>query len=154
MAVTIKWNGDKIMRQVQAEATRRLALAVSFVVVKVKENISTSSNRGATPSKSGEFPHADLGTLRNSIRGEVDAKRLQGRVGTNLFYARILELGHDKTTVIVPKKGKFLRFVLPSGEVVFTKRVVMKPLSPRPFLRRTLNEERTKVDRILRVGRV
>ncbi len=122
MAVTIKWNGPRVMRQVEAEAVRRLAMATAHVVVKVKENISTSSQRGANPSDPGELPHADLGTLRNSIRGEVSARRLRGRVGTNLFYARFLELS-------------------------------TKNMAARPFLRRTLNEQKQRVRRILSRGR-
>ena len=122
MAVTVKWNGDRFMRQVQAEAVRRLAMATAHVVVKVKENISTSSQRGANPSDPGEFPHANLGTLRNSIRGEVNARRLRGRVGSNLFYSKFLEIG-------------------------------TKFMAARPFLRRTLNEQRQRVRRILSRGR-
>lgn len=46
---------------------------------------------GATRSLPGEPPRKQLGHLRRSVAYEVDGN--VGRVGTNLLYGRILELG-------------------------------------------------------------
>lgn len=145
MAVTIVWHGDKILRQIDAKAAVNLASAVSHVVAKVKQNISISSQKGFNRSKPGEFPHAETGVLRNSIRGEVNQKLLRGRIGTNLVYARILELGG----IITPKSAGALAFMTPQGNLVLAKSVT---IAARPYLRRTLNEEWRKIRRILVAG--
>jgi len=67
----------------------------------------------------------DTGRLRRSIIGRVQGSRLV--IGTNLIYAGI----HQEGGVIVPKKGKALRFSVGGGKSIFAKRVV---IPARPFL--------------------
>lgn len=66
------------------------------------------------------------GMLMRSVTFAVDSGASLVRVGTNLKYARIHQLGG----VIVPKNRKFLRFPI-GGQFVFAKKVIMPA---RPFL--------------------
>jgi len=65
------------------------------------------------------------GQLRKSITYAVEPGQV--RIGTNLKYGRIHQLGG----VITPKTKKFLRFPIGGGQFVFAKRVVMPA---RPFI--------------------
>ena len=66
------------------------------------------------------------GRLRQSIQTAVDPHGLRARVGTNVIYARIHELGGT----IRPKTQQYLRF--PIGDSWVTVREVTIP--PRPYL--------------------
>ena len=51
------------------------------------------------------------GSLRSSIRADIDAARLEGTVGTNIVYAKIHEYGGTtKPHRIEPRNAKALRF--------------------------------------------
>src|SRR5690606_2259671 len=88
---------------------------------------TTASGRlvGLDPSKPGEPPHVLSGRLRQSIthQVEVGSNYVRGRVGTNVEYARRLELGFIGTDA--------------AGRNVNQ--------APRPFLRPTLAEERAEI---------
>lgn len=73
---------------------------------------------GSAPSKPGEAPHKQTGTLRSSIAWSVDRERLVVRIGTALKYGKYLELGTAK-------------------------------MQPRPFLRPTLANHKTKYAALL-----
>lgn len=83
---------------------------------------------------SGQVLKRKTGKLANSLTyrliGNSDAE-----VGTNLIYAAIHEYGGE----IRPKNKKFLHWVSPTGEQVFTKGPVLMP--ERPFLRPALEKE-------------
>ncbi|MBW1666717.1 MAG: phage virion morphogenesis protein [Deltaproteobacteria bacterium] len=70
------------------------------------------------------------GHLRRSIRSQtvIRGDEVEGRIGTNVLYARI----HEKGGVITPKRAKVLRFQIPGVGWRSAKRVVMPA---RPFLR-------------------
>lgn len=103
----------------------------------------------------------DTGRLRSSITHDVRGAGMlaQGIVGTNVIYARIHEYGG----IILPKKGKYLRFEVPvttagprggkrkGKQVVFARKVTIKPkryfarsrdliLMNERFLRRVTND--------------
>ncbi len=67
------------------------------------------------------------GLLMRSVTFAVDAGANLVRVGTNLKYGRIHQLGG----VIVPKNRKFLRFPIGGGQFMFAKKVTMPA---RPYL--------------------
>jgi len=67
------------------------------------------------------------GHLMKSISFAIDAEAGAVRIGTNLLYARIHQLGG----VIVPKSRKFLRFPIGGGQFMFAKKVTMPA---RPYL--------------------
>jgi len=55
--------------------------------------------------------HVRSGTLRSSIRIEIDSAKLEGIVGTNVIYAKIHEFGGTtKAHIIRPRNAKVLRF--------------------------------------------
>jgi len=67
--------------------------------------------------------HTPVGTgrLKNSIRPIVNPNKFEGRIVTDVPYARFVEFGHRR--VIVPVRRKALRFFV-DGREVFSKRVV------------------------------
>lgn len=79
---------------------------------------------------SGQALRVRTGRLRGSITSAVDIKgdTVLGRIGTNVIYARIHELGG----IIMPKTAKALRFQVAPGEWRTAQKVVMPA---RPFLR-------------------
>lgn len=68
--------------------------AVLYLEGVVKRDISA----GQPPSRPGQPPHVLTGRLRQSITHDVrrDGSTFIGRVGTNVEYARHLELGTRK----------------------------------------------------------
>ena len=78
----------------------------------------------------------DTGTLYRSISSpppEVNAARGSVTVGTALDYGLYQHFG-TKPYTIVPKNAKFLRFMGPSGALVFAKKVNHPGLPSRSFL--------------------
>jgi len=89
---------------------------------------------------SGEVLKVRTGRLRNSVTATapvVMGDVVEGRVGTNVIYARIHELGGE----IVPKNGPYLVFQV-SGRWVRTKHVTMPK---RPFLQPSLDQNRAQI---------
>lgn len=79
-------------------AARGLAKATQRFIRELKINLSipgpTKTHPEAKPSRPGEPPHRRTGALRASEKGfPVDEKRLTWRAGSNIEYARALELG-------------------------------------------------------------
>ncbi len=109
MAGRLQWDGDKVRAQIHAEMARRVRACCILVSNEAKKLVSVagtgvgrhkSSGKfktlyGANPSATGEPPHKQTGRLRGSITHEV-LPNLVGRVGTNLLYGRIQELGSRK----------------------------------------------------------
>lgn len=96
----LDFRGDEVTRAIVAELNRRLHRCAILVWNRWKELINVDgtgvgpSGRliyGADPSKPGEPPHKQRGRLLASAAFEVVG--LVARVGTNLLYGRILELG-------------------------------------------------------------
>lgn len=160
----MKWNGDRMVAKVRAQAERRLDAARFFLQGEVRKLISVPSRtvafqkgrdgkyrkvlgrRGSDRSKPGEPPHKDHGTLRASISS--DREGLIARVGSPLKVARWLELGTTGGTIIKAKNAK----VLSDGVNFFGREVKQGPIAPRPFLRKALAENRQAILDILRHG--
>ncbi len=136
MASGIIWNGRIVQKTIDAGIQRNLTAAALFVVRKVK--LSLSSGRPA--SRPGTPPSRLTGTLSRSITHEVTTSR--ARVGTNLKYARIHELGG----IIRPKTKPFLAFKTESGDFVMTKKVIMPA---RPYLRPAVYKNRRQIKKLL-----
>lgn len=130
----VHWHGDAAIDYVRTRAMKLVEQAAITVERRAKELISipgtayTLGKRGgrgskritgAVRSKPGEPPRKQTGRLRASVTREVARVLLAARVGTNVVYGRHLELG--------TKRG----------------------LLPRPWLRRALDEMRSKVDSFL-----
>ena len=98
-----RWDSEKIVRAVKAVVGKRMKGAMLVLQGDVQSKISRGqpvvrsgkSLRGLDPSKEGEFPKGVTFKLRTSITHRVDDEgdTIVGRVGTNVPYARRLELG-------------------------------------------------------------
>lgn len=87
---TLTWKADELQKKIERQLVRNLYRTCATMANDVKMNISVPTDT-AGPSKPGEFPHADTGTLRNSIMYDVDEEHLSGIVGTPLLYGFFLE---------------------------------------------------------------
>lgn len=92
---------------------------------------------------SGQVLKRRSGDLAGSIAPEVITKKSEviGRVGSNLKYARIHELGG----VIKPVRAEYLCFVI-NGEFVMTKEV---HIPPRPYLKPGVEELKPRLAKYL-----
>lgn len=134
MQVVLEIKATKEIKELLArspELVRRgLALAGQHVVRKVKQKLS------------GEVLRVRTNRLRGSITSEVRGeKTLELVVGTNVIYARIHEFGG----VIVPKKAKFLHFIV-GGREVFAKKVT---IPKRPYMEPAMKESLQDIVRII-----
>lgn len=110
MATQLEWYGPQALAWIKGEIGRRLSVACLLVANRAKQLVSGEGaakgvpgrreggkflraklRYGATPSAPGEPPNVQTGRGRGSIAWEVDA--LRGRVGTNVDYMRMQELG-------------------------------------------------------------
>ena len=89
MPVNYKWYGAQFKMVVDAAALAALKEACILVQDTAKLSIGTVP----PPSPPGHAPAAPTGTLKGRITHEIDKANMRGRVGTNLEYARRLELG-------------------------------------------------------------
>ena len=93
---------------------------------------------------SGKALQRRTGRLRGSITHDVriEGDRVVGRIGTNVVYGRIHELGG----VIKAKNAKYLKFNIPGVGWRMAKSVT---IPKRPFLRPSLEDNMSDIGRIL-----
>jgi phage gpG-like protein len=104
---------------------------------------------GASPSKPGDPPGTETGSLRRSVQVDMtDLPNMQTRVGTNLPYGRYLEYGAR----IRPKKAKALAVPLTkaakrhSSPRDFPKELQLIPRKGRaPLLVETFGKRKTRM---------
>jgi len=130
----IRWYGEDVRRRVEQQLVANLRLAAITVQNAARDNVRPGGPSGFVTSHGGRG-------LLGSITYEVDGAKKVARIGSNLKYARIHELGG----VIVPVRANWLHFEI-DGQHVMTKRVVMPA---RPYLRPALDNNRTHIARIL-----
>jgi len=133
------WKGDRVAQRFNKEMTTRMRKAAIFLQGEVKKSINTGQPVkrvggtliGLDPSKPGQPPKKVVGTLFRSIEQDVrvDTLAIVGRVGSNLSYARRLELGFTDTDSL--------------GRTVNQ--------APRPYLRPALRRNRRILAQILGV---
>lgn len=105
--IKTEWHGPRRKAELMAEMKRRLSACAIIVASEAKRLVSTAGTGqardkrgkfkrlyGANPSKPGDPPHKQTGTLRRSITWMIAGTI--ARVGTNLPYGRWLELGTTK----------------------------------------------------------
>lgn len=111
------------------------SMAVRFAMAKVGALLE----RAVKLKLSGQVLKVRTGRLRSSITHEVRdvGGTVELVVGTNVAYARIHEFGG----VIIPKRAKYLTFVV-GGKRVFAKRVV---IPRRPYFEPALDESGSKI---------
>lgn len=99
MAVLFKWHVANVKKSTKDEVVRRMAKVTILVRDTVKRKINRGNPRGNDPSLVGEPPKKVTARLFDSITQEVQVEGddVIGRVGTNVVYARRLELGFHGT---------------------------------------------------------
>jgi hypothetical protein len=89
MPADFTWNGPAVKARIEREMRRRLAASAILVSNRAKELVSSAYPPASSP---GEPPAKRTGHLRRSIATEPGVG-LTYRVGTSVFYGRVLELG-------------------------------------------------------------
>ena len=106
----IKWYANQLSQNVYNQCARAIGKACVLVEREAKRTMSKDPKTGRIyrkpytkhakwqASAPGESPAVVTNTLKGSITHEVftDGADIVGRVGTNVEYARILELGGSK----------------------------------------------------------
>ena len=90
-SVQLNWYGPKVKAKFDDIAKKKMTAAAIMVVNHAKMLLSIPYPPPSTP---GESPHRRIGRLRASITWEMHGRI--ARVGTNVKYGRILELGSSK----------------------------------------------------------
>jgi len=96
MAAEFRWYGPEFQVKFKAMIGPNLERAAIYLKGEIKESLRIGNKTGKTPSSPGEPPRRRTGRLSGSIAHEVDWPKLIARVGTNLRYAKFLELGTSK----------------------------------------------------------
>lgn len=99
MGSHLDWYGNQASDHVRKRAVQFLEMAAIVVERQAKRLLNVEGSgrvrgRKTGPivrSKPGEPPRKQTGLLHNSITHEMDDRALAARVGTNVFYGRILE---------------------------------------------------------------
>lgn len=147
------WHGKKVSDKLHNLARTRVGQSAMIVESEAKGLMKKGgrTESGSLPkgqdtrtkintyrSRPGEPPRVQTGTLRRSITTEMHPTMPIARAGTNLFYAKLLELGYPGGKIIRPKTAKALRWVDESG-VHYAKSVRQGAIEPRPFMRPALH---------------
>lgn len=129
MAGKLEWFGDEVEKRLRARLSRNMAQATLYLKGQVQVSINRGNADGSNPSLPGEPPKKVTDRLFKSIANRVEESRdsLKGVVGTNVVYARRLELGFVGTD----------------------RRGAVIDQAPRPFLRPALRNNETALLRIL-----
>lgn len=95
MAYSVEWNGKAVERKIRDESRKRMEAATILVANRAKILISEPY---PPPSMPEEPPHRRTGRLRSSVAREIiwDGQSWIGRVGSNVEYAKWLELGTSR----------------------------------------------------------
>lgn len=107
-SVQVTWNGKAFQKATLK--TLRCAMLKSALVVERHAKRLVSIGGGSGSSSPGDPPRVRSGALRRSITHEVrvEPRAIIARVGSNIEYARHLELGSAGPITIRPKSGKYL----------------------------------------------
>jgi hypothetical protein len=138
MPARTEWYGDRIKADMRDRMERNMRQALLYLQGETRRLInrgqptkrSGRSVVGLAPSRPGEPPKRLTGRLIQSIAIKVKPSKrvIKGTYGSNLVYARRLELGFTGTDA----RGRNVR------------------QRPRPYLRRALIDNKATVARILR----
>jgi phage gpG-like protein len=110
------------IEQALQTSSPKLTKALELAFFSIGQDMATESRKLA-PYKTGN--------LRGSITVETDGKK--ARVGTNLVYARIHDVGGSiKGYTVRPKRGKVLRFQS-GGKTVFARSAKIPPRRMQPY---------------------
>ena len=122
MGLNYIWYGQQFKLAIDAAAIISLEEACQLVENTAKLSIGTVP----PPSPPGHAPAAPTGTLKGRITHEINKAVMVGKVGTNLEYARRLELGFVGTDSLGRKYDQ----------------------APRPYLRPALEINRENIKKL------
>ncbi len=127
------WDASSVLDKTQDELVKRMTAATIVVRDTAKVLVNRGNASGRNPSAAGEAPKKVTGRLQASLTAAVSVEDgvVVGRVGSNVPYARRLELGF----VGVDAKGRKVS------------------QAPRPYLRPAVEKSRTTIAKILGIGR-
>jgi len=89
--VAAKYHVESFKSKFDTHTEKNLTRAAIYLTNAVKKTVNKAKSPPA--SSPGEPPHREHGALMQSIQWEVDKKEMTARVGSNLKYAKYLELG-------------------------------------------------------------
>jgi hypothetical protein len=89
----IEWNGDEAQAYIRGRTLGALMVLGAEGERRAKELVSVP---GPEPSAPGSPPHMQTEQLRDSITHEVDAGQMAVRIGTDLAYGLMLEVGTSR----------------------------------------------------------
>lgn len=111
----VVWHGASLTKKLQKHNKNNIRKATAFLEAQVKREVGKGRTRTMGPSKPGDPPHVDTGTLRKTIFRKISLGGLSGIVGTPLKYGLFLELG---TSRMAPRP--YLRATLDMNKSVIT----------------------------------
>lgn len=131
--MTVEWRDGDVRVKLFGLLTQRMKLATVYLQGEVRKSINVGNRDGHNPSAPGEPPHKVTGRLQQSIVTAVvsSGDEIMGVIGTNLDYARRLELGFVGTD----SRGHNIH------------------QAPHPFLRRALADHGQQALEVLKTGR-
>lgn len=88
---TFQWNGEAVAQDVKAAMREALIEGSVTLTREMRRNIA-----GPSPSKPGDFPGLDHGTLRSSVNFNLIPAEMKSKIGTHLKYGRWLEYGTSR----------------------------------------------------------
>jgi len=148
--IEIRIKGDKEMARKFKEGAKRAQSTIYKSMQKITSFLAGYVKR---QKLTGQVLRVRTGRLRNSITSKVEVKgnEVIGRVGTNVEYGRIWELGGTiPAYTIRPKRAMALKFEV-AGDVVFCKRVYQpaRQVKARPYLQPSVKENMQKITKML-----
>jgi len=110
-----RWNVAGIKAALIAELTPRVEAATQFIEQTVKRSLSEPWPPASRP---GERPHLRTGFLQNSYDSTVDDDGLTGHTGSDLWYAKELELqmGRPHLQPALDENKDAIRKIMVTGE--------------------------------------
>lgn len=143
--IKIVWKGQEALKKMEDSLSNRLKIIGALM----ERDIKRSLGNPPPASRPGEPPHRAEGALWRNIAHEVEGNTL--RVGTNIKYAKWLELGTQPYT-IRPKNKKMLAWKdRETGEWIRAKEVHHPGIAARPFLRPALDNAKDDIEKMLRL---
>jgi hypothetical protein len=85
--VTMKWHGDRVMRELERDVSARLHTVGVMVTSEIRSRLSDPAPPHSMPH---EYPHAISGRLRNSVFYAVDEQNTSVGIGAAAEYAPFL----------------------------------------------------------------
>lgn len=134
---------------------RQLVARLQAMPAKVKASLTVAVFRLALDLQlyvqrdklSGQVLNRRTGLLRSSInvKGPTTTDdRIEASVGTNVVYGRFHEFGVAHSWLVQAKRAKALRFKV-GDRWIFRKRVMIRGLPERSFLRSALKENQDRI---------